>query len=496
MKKKWNVLTIVSLILIVAEIVVFFVLILPSMRMSGIFSALEKADGEKASEYVEKISEKKLDELDERMADFATYQCNQYAAGSITYDELQDIFDAIEMIDRYEYGFTDEYYNEIAYVELLNIYLEGVECYNTDSDKYYELSNEFSDIYYDLYDTSVADDKLIEYVQAKFNSFLAGECTEDEINAYIEVADYYFGGSAWDYIFELRYDRLDNILSYRAEYEEIKGYYDDEDYFTVIERCDEITVDEDDTEYQELYSTLRDDAYETGKTYYIEYAQNLISNGDRDGAMEIAEKLNEVYGDEVDTSVITDALKAPWMDAYAEFMSNYEENIKNDLASATNIDEYHDCATVLADYDTYAPEIFVLHDFDGNGTPEMMLVGEYATYVYGFDGTSVVFTGCMSFYDFGYDSTIVTDFMISPPANYVDGYGLMRFENNTWTVVEYYMELDDGSYIVNGSTASYEEAEAVYLDIASYQDTATSNSIDYCYINSDEEYMDFIYDYE
>ena len=47
MKKKWNVLTIVSLILIVAEIVVFFVLILPSMRMSGIFSALEKADGEK-----------------------------------------------------------------------------------------------------------------------------------------------------------------------------------------------------------------------------------------------------------------------------------------------------------------------------------------------------------------------------------------------------------------------------------------------------------------
>jgi hypothetical protein len=175
------------------------------------------------------------------------------------------------------------------------------------------------------------------------------------------------------------------------------------------------------------------------------------------------------------------------MTPYVEFMDNWEENLRNDVASADAIGPYDDPKTL--DMDTYLPDEIYLYDIDGNGTPELMLAGDdYTYFIYTYDGSNVVFTGAIRIASLAGDSQIVAE-PISAPDGIMQAYELLTFVDNTWTVGEYYMT-DGETYEVNGVEATEEEAEALYNE---FYDMKQSVYLDYDYI---DDYEDFIYSYE
>lgn len=488
--KKWKVITIVSLVLIVLEIVLLFALILPNKKINDVFKALEAGNSRKAENLIDDLSDSAEEKVESLMDDFATYQCNQYIDGKIKYEKLDKILSAIDEMDDF-YRFSDKYYAQVAAKEIISLYEQGYTEYSLNhySDTYYDLELQCNDAYYNLYDTDEVDEKVIKYLDDKYQKFLAGEMEYEVMEDYITVAKDYFGGEPLSYAYDIDSD-LYMIESYEESYTVAKEYYDNQEYFETMEACDNVYISEDDTTgYYDKFEKLRQDAYDEGKTFYVKQATDYANSGDFASARDVIAQIKEVYGDEVDVSSVEALMKEPWMDAYAQYMANVNENLKADAATSIKIGNCDD--TALINFDDYVPEKIYLHDFDANGTPEMLLTVDTYAWIVGFDGSKAVLTGFIhaaTFCDAPYFITIPT----LMPDGY-SGYELIEFSNNTWNVVTYYYAADDGSrYEVDGAEVSYDECSAKHDEIGSYE----NQNIKVSYGGYIDDYESVIYDYQ
>lgn len=481
--------TIASLVLIIIEVILLFVLILPGKKVNDVFKELENGNGRKADRILDEMSDSGQDKVKDHMDDFATYQCNQYLDGKITYEKLDKILSAINELDDY-YQFSRTYYSYVASKEILKLYEEGYTEYKTNGETslYDSLEDQSEDIYYGLYDTDEVDEELKAYLEEKYNSFLNGNLSFEDIKAYVYVAEDFFGGDALSYAYDIDSD-LYMIESYQEDYDTAKEYYDNKQYFETIEKCDSVYIDEDDTTgFYDKFQALRQDAYDEGKTYYVKQAEDCANSGDYTTAREIIAQIKEVYGTEVDVSAVEALMKDPWMDAYAQYVENVTENLKADAATGVKIGNCDDTSTI--NVDDYIPEEIYLYDFDGNGTPEMLLTYDTYAWIIGFDGEKAVLTGFVqaaTFCDVPYFITIP---MLMPENH--SGYALLEFSNNAWNVVTYYYAADDGSrFEVDGAEVSYDECSAKHDEIAGYE----NKNIKVNYGDFIEYYEDVIYNY-
>lgn len=487
--KKWMTITITSLVLIIIEVVLLFVLILPGKKINDVFKELENGNGRKADRILDELSDRGEDKVKDHMDDFATYQCNQYLDGKITYEKLDKILSAIGELEDY-YGYSRTYYSYVASKEILRLYEEGYTEYraNGATTLYYDLEDKSEDVYYSLYDRDKVDEDLKAYLKEKYDSFLNGNLSYDDIQAYVHVAKDFFGGDAWSYAYDIDSD-LYMIESYQENYDAAKEYYDNQQYFETIEKCDSVYISESDTTgYYDKFKTLRQDAYDEGKTYYVKQAEDCANSGDYTTARQIIAQIKEVYGTEVDVSAVEALMTDPWMDAYAQYVANVTENLKADAAKGVKIGNCDDTSTI--NVDEYIPEEIYLYDFDGNGTPEMLLTVDTYAWIIGFDGQNAVLTGFVhaaTFCDAPYFITIP----MLMPENY-SGYALIELNNNVWNVVTYYYAADDGSrFEVDGAEVSYEECSAKHDEIAEYE----NKDIKINYGDLIERYEDIIYNY-
>lgn len=487
--KKWMTVTIASLVLIIIEVILLFVLILPGKKVNDVFKELENGNGRKADRIIDELSDSGEDKVKDHMDDFATYQCNQYLDGKITYEKLDKILSAINELDDY-YQFSRTYYSHVASKEILKLYEQGYTEYkaNGETSLYDSLEDQSEDIYYSLYDVDEIDEELKAYLEEKYNSFLNGNLSFEDMQAYVYVAEDFFGGDALSYAYDIDSD-LYMIESYQEDYDTAKEYYDNKQYFETIEKCDSVYIDENDTTgFYDKFQALRQDAYDEGKTYYVKQAEDCANSGDYATAREIIAQIKEVYGTEVDVSAVEALMKDPWMDAYAQYVENVTENLKTDAATGVKIGNCDDTSTI--NVDDYIPEELYLYDFDGNGTPEMLLTYDTYAWIIGFDGTNAVLTGFVqaaTFCDVPYFVTIPT----LMPENY-SGYALLEFNNNAWNVVTYYYAADDGSrFEVDGAEVSYDECSAKHDEIAGYE----NKDIKINYGDFIENYEDVIYNY-
>lgn len=481
--------TIASLVFIIVEVILLFVLILPGKKINDVFKELENGNGRKADRIIDELSDSGEDKVKDYMDDFATYQCNQYLDGKITYEKLDKILSAINELDDY-YQFSRTYYSYVASKEILKLYEEGYTEYKTNGETslYDSLEDQSEDIYYGLYDRDKVDEDLKAYLEEKYNSFLSGNLSYDDMKAYVYVAEDFFGGDALSYAFDIDSD-LYMIESYQEDYDTAMEYYDNKQYFETIEKCDSVYISENDTTgFYDKFKDLRQDAYDEGKTYYVKEAEDCANSGDYTTARQIIAQIKEVYGTEVDVSAVEALMKDPWMDAYAQYVANVTENLKTDAAAGVKIGNCDDTSTI--NVDDYIPEELYLYDFDGNGTPEMLLTNDTYAWIIGFDGEKAILTGFVqaaTFCNVPYFVTIPT----LMPENH-SGYALLEFSNNAWNVVTYYYAADDGSrFEVDGAEVSYDECSAKHDEIAGYE----NKDIKINYGDFIENYENVIYNY-
>ncbi|MCM1399570.1 MAG: hypothetical protein NC225_08840 [Clostridium sp.] len=489
-RKKWTTITIISLIVLALEIVAVFVVILPSKNLNDVFKALEEGNPKKAEAALDKLSDKNEDKAEELMDDFATYQCNQYAQGAMSYDKLHLILQSIDALDDY-YGFSNEFHTYAASKEIIRLCDAAYEENNTNgkSASFYEYQSQVSDIYYSLNEKTGVDQALKDFIDEKYKSFSDGSMSFDEISAYMDVASYILAGDASYYAIDMQM-QLSLIEGYQEKYDTAKKYYDDKKYFEAIEECDNAQVPESDvTGFYDKFKTLRQDAYDAGKTYYVEEAENLANANDYEGARDIINNIKNVYGDEVDTSELEALIVAPWMEVYAKYMKNMEKNLKRQAEKGVKIGDCDDSTTI--NVDDYMPNKIYLHDFDNDGIPEMLLTNDSYAFIVGYNGERAVLTGFVqaaTFCDAPYLITIPT---LMPDEH--TGYALIKLENCKWSVEEYYYAANDGSkYIVNGSEVDYDTCNAEHDKIAGYE----NKDVEINYGDYIENYEDLIYGYK
>jgi hypothetical protein len=504
--KKWNIITIISLLLIVVEAALVFIFVIPAEKYDKIFEYLEAGKDKKAAAIYEELSDRQQSSFREKLGDFGTYQVNQYIDGDKSYDEIiNPLYSAYNLDSKKTPDIMDEYIGKAASLELVKIYdsmaLDYADNQDYYSDVYNEGSNDFYNIYSGLnYDSSeesessrsMADQALLDYLNTVYAEYKAGDMDMDTMTAYAKTGISVFFSNTDEY--DLAYDINDNlyyIKKYQEEYECATGYYDAEDYFECVDYCDEelrwyFESGEDTTGFKEKFTSLRQDAYEKGKTFYLSQAEDKINSGDVDGGESLLRKIEDRYGDEVDTSEAWEMTHEPWMTPYVEYMSSWEEHVRADVVSGVVIGSYDNPATL--DMNVYLPEYIYLYDIDGNGTPELMLGAEdYTYYIYTYNGSNVVFTGAVRIASMTGSEKILAQ-PISMPEGY-EGYELLTFSGTTWSVDEYYIT-DGETFIVNGEASTYEAVDEMYNR---FYDMQQSVYLDYTDIDG---YENFIYSYE
>lgn len=490
MGKKWSVITVISLILIALEVTSVFVFILPGFNKNEVFAELTEGDSEDAQEIIDKLSDKDQDKVKDLMDDFATYKCNEYAEGKLSYKKLTKILKAIDDMDGY-YDFTYKYYTYAASREIIKLCDDAYKEYksNGKSMQYYSYQTEISDIYYDVNTRTGIDEELEKNINDRYQQFTAGLISFEEISEYMEVVNDLYVGNAYYTASDISY-KLNLIKEYQQKYDEVKAYFDNNQYFEAIDACNNAYISEDDTTgYYDKFEELKKEAYETGKTYYIEEAMKLADANKNEEAKSLIAKIKEVYGDEVDTKEVEKKIIAPWMLAYVKYVDNLENNLKKDMTKGVKIGDCDDSS--LIDVDKNMPTLIYLYDFDGDKIPEMLLSNETYYYIISFDGKRAVFTGCVKI-----ATTCDVPYLITIPTKMEEGYtgyALLEFKDKKWNVINYYYAADDASeFIVNGKKVSLAECKDMHDEIAGYEnkDIVISDA------NYIDQYETFIYDYE
>ncbi len=322
MKNGWKRLFIISFILIVLEIVGTAVVMLPFYARHMVFVNIEKGNAAKASGYYEMLNDSGKEKVISYLDDFAATLCEKYIDGKRTYEETMASLDAINEIDKSK-QIAAGYIEDVASNEYKSVLLEFYEADITrDANKGYNLKPKL-DIVKQRLDTSKRESLMIELLNEKYRSFLNDELPSENLLAMCSVVidnAYY---EAYDYA-EVIAKNAESVVMYRNLYVSLQEKLAVNDYFGVINSCKNIVVDEWDTRYRSLFDDTYSSAYENGKTYYSEKLDELVASGDKEKAIELMNRIEAYYGDEVDISGARSKLIESWQQAYLDFMESYD----------------------------------------------------------------------------------------------------------------------------------------------------------------------------
>lgn len=493
--KKNLIIAAISLAVIIIEVVLLFVLVLPSMKVSKFFKAAEKGQEKEAKRVYRSLSSSGKDKIEDLIEDFATYECNKLINGEIEYGDLSDAFEAISYADDDFDDYLEDAYGKAASIELVNIYEAASQerFANGTSGDYYDLYEDFDDIYYTSsnYNNKDVDQALYDYLNDKYDGFKAGEIEYDEIDAYADTGYSFFSYDTDAFnLADSISDEIYYYSIYSEDYDEAMEYYENGEYMDCYNYCANELYwyfnDTDTTGYMEKFTTLMDDAYETGKTAYPEQIEELAAS-DKAAARELLAEVTYFYGDDLDTSEVAALCYDDWQNAYVEYLNDMDANLAADMAAGVNVGNFNDSTAI--NYDDETPNYISLYDFDDNGTPELILTSDGIDYILTYDGSKVILTGCFNIYGLTDGPQIInTPTTISENWDY--NKELLTFDGTAWTVDKcVYESYSADKYIVDGAYVDYDEADDVYYEILDYEN--------YDYINTDyiSDYVDFIYDY-
>lgn len=467
MKKKYKVLLIIAAVLVVVDLVGFFVFASPAMKMNKLFKALDDGDSKTAQSTYRELSANRQTKATNLLIDFAYDKENKLESDKITYKEFSKCMEAATSMTKKTPVEVSSFKAKGDRFQMKSLFEDCAHEYtnNKQSDEYIKLKDSFLDIYDSYtYDTEF-DNEMIEYLDQKNEDFKKNVITADELNAYAYTGADLFSvnSSAYEKATRIAND-LQNIQMYETHYQEAQGYFDDNDYYKCYDYCvDEIgyyfSYDNDTTGYSQKFEKLRDDAYEKGKTYYLEQANAAIENGNKEEAKEILSKIDEFYDGAVDTASTWESAREPWMTPYIECLTDINDRLEQEVATAPKTGNYNDPSTFDVKY--VILNYFSLYDFDDNGVPELIVSDKKSglNFIYTYVDEKVVLTGVLSIYGFC-KKPYIAIYPRSYP-EYWSGRSIVEFNGKEWKETESFCHnsaTDDCK--VNGQTVTYDELSA------------------------------------
>ena len=414
--KKWIVISLISLLLIAASVVLLFVWVLPSMKTSKALDAMAEGDSSKVSEVFGEMDDDKKNDLKADVNDIVVYTANQYLEGKKSYEDTFKVLTTVESVRSYR-GMTADAFALINLPKLKQLYDEtaAAGAGGDHNDAFYAKRDEFRQVYhiqkdendigvYYAWDSDVTtkyDDQLqpgLEaYLKEKEAEYDAGQIDVQKLMDYCDAAE-----SLWysEYAYE-----LDNLLYYddliKKEYDEIKAEFDEKEYFDVMEDVDYVESWYSDQKawekWEAKYKELKTQAEEEGKKYYIEEAIRLVNEGEKYEAQWLVDEIKENFGQDFDVSAVEAAMKKKedekYKEAYLEFMKDWKNNLSRDMSYASMTAGLYFPSEINVD-DMGIAYVY-LYDFDADGTPELVLRGTEYVAVYTFDGYDADFTGIL-----------------------------------------------------------------------------------------------------
>ena len=404
--KKWIIITLISLLLIAAATVVTFVVLLPKMKENKALDKLAAGEKSESTALFGEMDNEKRESLKEDVKDIVVYTANQYLEGKKNYDETFSVFEAVEEIRNYR-GMTAEAFGIINEPKLLEIYEEVVSGYQggnggsafekarDDFRKVYRMQKDVNDIglYYgwdedenELYDKKI-DTALDNCLRGKYAEYQSGTLDADKMKDYCEVAEsLWYSEYAYDLASMLYYDKI-----FSGDYDSMKQKLDAQEYFEVIDAVDGEKRWYEDVEawnnWSSKFEELRNQAIEKGKTYYVEKAVEAANEKNTYEVENLTEKMKKYFGEDFDLSAVEQAVKdnshEHWQECYVGLFSSsgdWKARLTEDLQHAGVTADMVDCSALTAnDID---PKYITLHDFDGDGIPELCLRGTVYVAVY------------------------------------------------------------------------------------------------------------------
>lgn len=446
MKKTWNRILIIFSIIIVIEAVAGVILLLPHYRFHKIYNDINKGKYESVKNDFVHLREADKEKLMAELDGYASELCTEYIEGKKTYYEVAASFDAIGCLDNTK-ELTEKYMKDINNYEYMtqidNVYKAEVKF---DSKESFEAKKNVASVMNRL-NSEDRDQRLIEMMNSKYISYLEEEISEEEIGKFFPIVSEFALGDAEDYI-KIVLNNVASVEAYRKLYSEAVELNKNNKCITVLEICNSVELDPNDTLYKQKFEELYNSAYTCGKLYYSEILNKEVVSGNNETVLKMLDEIVKYYGDDFDYSKYKLAMADKWQERYLDLLKNPDEEIKKNLGTY----EESIYKEIISQYDSYKPNGLALYDVDSDGVPELFLKNidneDSICFIFTVKEDELCFLGCHNIMNLCDDGYLITRPLYSGNEDSICI--LNKLDSNTY-VQDSMCESKDDQYYVNGS---------------------------------------------
>lgn len=417
-KKKWIIITVISLVLIAAEVLFSIFYLIPLMKGNKVIEKVKAGDSVGAEEIMDTLSKSDRAKVKDKVRDVVVSETNNYITNNGDYDKLKKLLLTVENVSWF-YNMADDCFTEANPKELKRIYDELVtelSGSSSDSRKSDALLSSLHDVYFitgeekidgvdtisnylEYFDPTALQNYqayIKEYfndiLQKDYDNYLAGNGNIDRIVIEADIVSRYFykSKSGSDLAVDIKAE-LETAQTLQAYIDKMEEFSDNKEYVEAVNQYIECTTKYADKILAENVKTVKnklDDAYkraiEEGTIYYNSKFEEFKEKKDKDSAKKLYEEVKDHFALNDD---VLSGFNPEWAESYIAFMNNYEKHLKDALDKGNPIKDYIPTDAGLFDLD--APKSYSLYDLDKNGTPELIINGEYYSHIFAYKSGKV-----------------------------------------------------------------------------------------------------------
>lgn len=434
-KRSGIIILLISFLFIAAEVLAFMIFIRPGMKMEEFYDEAVKGNFEGMNRIYSSLSRDDKEDALGLMNDIAVHFTNDYISGKINYDELsvvlQAILDMDEIVRKDDLSgggkFSSNWikcYTSANKMELDRRFkiCANELCLNGREGSYDRYLVDFRNVYNLTYaaggsvsnsQRNLSKDYVNEIdaffekrINSLYNSYLNGKIENDMIQAYIDTSKELFSGNAESAASAIE-EEHSALGSFDENFDKFQSMIDNGQYVEAVDGLDKYVEEKRNDrlfkDYLTKFEELRKRAVEMAAGFYPSEILNLIKKNDINGAADLLDKVDKVFGNEVNLTEQKAFLSNYWKLAYYNYMVNMEDNLRMDLSRGVSVGEFSNSLDI--NQSTGKPDLMCFKDLDGGGIPELILYNSSTgfTYIFTCMEGRVDLAGCLKVLAYGKD---------------------------------------------------------------------------------------------